>query len=69
MGRPAPQSGQWPVMTFNCGGLKSREAVDRAYGVLREGALAAGDVPKPCPWNEYCFSLVDKFGVLWWVAI
>lgn len=70
-GRAEIRSGKWPVMSFNCFDLKSREAVDRAYNVLLEGALAIGNPtgPAPVPWSEYCFSLVDKFGVSWWVAI
>ena len=69
--RIEPQDGKWPVMSFNCYGLKTREAVDRAYKVLSECALIHEnpDGPAPVPWNKYCFSLVDKFGVYWWVAI
>jgi len=68
---PELQDGKWPRMTFNCWGLKSREAVDQAYRVLSEDALATGNPggPAPVPWNKYCFSLVDQFGVNWWVAI
>jgi len=64
------QDGQWPVMSFDCWGL-SREAVDQAWRVLSEGALSNDnpDGPGPVPWNEYCFNVVDKFGVYWWVAI
>jgi len=68
---PEIQGGKWPVMSFNCYDLKSREAVDQAYNVLSEDACGTEnpDGPAPLPWNEYCFYLVDKFGVHWWVAI
>jgi len=65
------QSGKLPVMSFNCWDLKSKEAVNQAYEVLIEGALSTENPngPSPLPWNDYCFYLVDKFGVHWWVAI
>ncbi len=68
---PEIQDGKWPVMSFNCYNLKSREAVDQAYAVLSKGARDTKNPngPMPLPWNEYCFYLVDKFGVHWWVAI
>lgn len=67
---PEIQSGKMPVMSFNCCNL-SREAVDQAYNVLSDGARNTEnpDGPTPKPWNEYCFNLVDKFGVRWWVAM
>jgi len=74
-GNPATRTvsldGKWPAMAFNCAGLNSREAVDRAYDVLSEGARTTSNPggPASVPWNEYCFTLVDKFGVYWWVAI
>ena len=62
---------KWPIMSFNCWDLKSREAVDQAFKVLSEGACSIDNPggPAPVPWNKYCFNLVDKFGVRWWVAI
>ncbi|MCL2885161.1 MAG: hypothetical protein FWF49_06730 [Oscillospiraceae bacterium] len=65
------QDGKWPVMSFNCYGLQTRAAIDQAYSVLSEDARGTSNPegPAPFPWNEYCFSLVDKFGVHWWVAI
>jgi uncharacterized glyoxalase superfamily protein PhnB len=70
-GSPEIQGGKWPVMSFNCYDLGTREAVDQAYTVLNEGARATQnpDGPAPVPWNEYCFFMLDKFGVHWWVAI
>lgn len=65
------QDNKWPIMSFNCYGLSSREAVDQAYHILSKDARVTSnpDGPSSVPWNEYCFSLVDKFGVYWWVAI
>ncbi|MCL2320793.1 MAG: hypothetical protein FWC47_01655 [Oscillospiraceae bacterium] len=71
MSRSEIQDGKWPIMSFDCWGLGTREAVDQAYHVLSEGAHTTENPngPAPVPWNEYCFNLVDKFGVYWWVAI
>ena len=68
---PEIQEGKLPVMSFNCFDLGSREAVDQAYNVLSMGArsIETPDGPVSWPWNEYCFDLVDKFGVHWWIAI
>lgn len=62
---------KWPVMSFNCFGLGTSEAVLHAYNVLREGAShnLNPDGPAALPWSELCFYMVDKFGVHWWVAI
>ena len=59
------------TMSFNCFELKTREAVDQAYRVLSEDACRQDtpDGPGSLPWSDYCFYLVDKFGVHWWVAI
>ena len=59
-----------PIMSFNCYGL-TKEAVDQAYNVLCKDARSSENPngPAPLPWNDYCFYLVDKYGVHWWVAI
>lgn len=68
---PFIQGNKWPVMSFNCSGLGTKEAVLRAYKVLSEDAFHNQNPngPAPLPWSELCFYLVDKFGVHWWVAI
>jgi len=70
-GSPDVADGEQPIMQFSCWDLKSREAVDQAYSVLSEGVRStrSPDGPAAVPWNDYCFGLVDKFGVHWWVAI
>lgn len=62
---------QAPVMQFNICGLGTKKAVLRAYEVLKEGALRndSPDGPHPLPWNDYCFALVDRYGIFWWIAI
>lgn len=55
-----------PNMQFSVSGL-GEDGVRRAYSVLSEGALFANPLG-PCPWNELCAGLMDKFGVFWWIA-
>ncbi len=68
---PETVGGKAPVMSFNCYDLGTREAVDLAYSVLSEGARFTENPggPGPLPWNDYCFYLVDRYGVYWWVAV
>ena len=65
------KDGKLPVMTFNCYGLGTDEAVQHAYNVLSEGAVRNENPngPAPVPWSALCFTVVDKYGVHWWVAI
>ena len=65
------QDNKCPVMTFNCYELGSKGAVIHAYNVLSQRALNNynPDGPTSVPWSELCFSLVDKFGVHWWIAV
>ncbi|MCK5129955.1 MAG: hypothetical protein KAQ68_08890 [Clostridiales bacterium] len=58
---------KWQTMAMNmC--LGSKEAVKKAYDILSEGGHVF-DGPCPCPWNEYCSNLIDKYGVFWWIAV
>lgn len=27
------------------------------------------DALGPCPWNDFCANVIDKYGVFWWIAI
>ena len=67
--KPSVENGNG--MSFNCYGLGTREAVQRAFDVLSEGALRNDNPngPGALPWSDFCFYLTDKFGVYWWVAI
>ena len=60
-----------PIMQFNISGLETKEAVLQAYRVLSEGAVENEnpDGPVALPWNEYCFTLIDKYNIWWWIAI
>lgn len=60
-----------PVMQFNIYDLGSEEAVLQAYQVLKEDAVRNDNPngPESLPWNRYCFALVDKYNIFWWIAI
>ena len=56
-----------PTTAIGMYGL-SKEAVYRAYEVLRKDAQNILDEPTSCPWLELYFILTDKFGVMWQVG-
>ena len=59
---------KWETMTFNVFEMGSEEAVRHAFDVLSEG----GGVLQPVgalPWNSCNATVIDKYGVCWWIAI
>ena len=60
-----------PVMQFNIYDMGTEEVVLNAYQVLKQGAVRNDNPngPEPVPWNKYCFALVDKYNIFWWIAI
>lgn len=59
---------QWQTMTFNAFELGSKEAVENALAVLREGGVVLEEIHE-LPWSECCATVIDKYGVCWWVGI
>ena len=59
---------KWQPMAFNAFELGTKEAVENAYNVLKEGGTVI-DPLGPCPWSECCSNLIDKYGVFWWISI
>ena len=60
-----------PVMQFNIYDIGTEEAVLQAYNILSEGAVKNDNPngPEPLPWSRYCFSLIDKYHIFWWISI
>ena len=60
-----------PVMQFNIYDLGTQEAVITAYQILSEDAIRNENPngPEPVPWSKYCFGLVDKYNIFWWISI
>ncbi len=59
---------KWETMTFNAFDMGTEERVRRAFDVLRDG----GEVLEPIhalPWSSCCATIIDKYGVCWWISI
>ena len=56
------------TMTFNAFELGSTEAVKNAYNVLSDGGVVIEAIHE-LPWNKYCATIIDRYGVCWWIAI
>lgn len=62
------QQMKWETMTFNVFEMGSREAVDHALAVLSEGGVVLEPIQE-LPWNPYNATVIDKYGVCWWIAV
>ena len=56
------------TMTFNAFELGSIEAVENAYNVLSEGGVVVEAIHE-LPWSKCCATVIDKYGVCWWISI
>lgn len=59
---------KWQTMTFNVFEMGSSEAVHRAFQVLSSGGVVINPV-KEVPWSKCCATVIDKYGVCWWIAV
>ena len=59
---------KWETMTFNVFEMGSEEAVRHAFDVLSEGGVVLQPVGA-LPWNSCNATVIDKYGVCWWIAI
>ncbi|MDE7279901.1 MAG: hypothetical protein K2N26_09285 [Oscillospiraceae bacterium] len=59
---------KWQTMTFNAFELGSTDAVKNAFDVLSDGGVVIEEIHE-LPWNKYCATVIDKYGVCWWVGI
>ena len=59
---------KWETMTFNVFEMGSEEAVNNAFTVLSNGGVILKPVQE-LPWSKYCATVIDKYGVCWWLAI
>lgn len=59
---------KWETMTFNVFEMGSQERVDRAFEVLSEGGVVLEPIHE-LPWSKYCATVIDRYGVCWWIAI
>ena len=59
---------KWETMTFNVFEIGSKEAVEHAFDILSEGGVVIHPIHE-LPWRKCCATIIDKYGVCWWIAI
>lgn len=59
---------KWETMTFNAFELGSEEAVEQAFRVLSDGGVVLEPIHQ-VPWSPCCATVIDKYGVCWWLAL
>ncbi len=59
---------KWKTMTFNVFEMGSEEKVNRAFTVLSDGGVVVEEI-HALPWNRYNATVIDRYGVCWWIAI
>lgn len=59
---------KWETMTFNVFEIGSKEAVEHAFDILSEGGVVIHPIHE-LPWSKCCATIIDKYGVCWWIAI
>ena len=59
---------KWETMTFNVFEMGSEAAVYHALEVLQDGGVVLQPIHE-LPWSKYCATVIDRYGVCWWVSI
>ena len=59
---------KWETMTFNVFEMGTEEAVHNAFQVLSEGGIVLEPIGE-LPWSKCCATIIDKYGVCWWISI
>ena len=59
---------KWQTMTFNAFELGSIDAVKNALEVLSDGGVVIEPI-HALPWSECCATVMDRYGVCWWIGI
>ena len=59
---------KWETMTFNVFEMGSEEAVRHAFEVLTDGGVVLQPIGA-LPWNPCNATVIDKYGVCWWIAV
>ena len=59
---------KWETMTFNVFEMGSEEAVHHAFQVLSDGGVVIHPIQE-VPWNKCCATVIDRYGVCWWIAM
>ena len=48
--------------------FKNEAAVHNAFDVLSDGGVGLEPIGQ-LPWSSCCATVIDKFGVCWWISI
>ena len=59
---------KWETMTFNVFEMGSEEVVHHAFDVLSQGGVVIEPIHE-LPWSKCCATIIDKYGVCWWISI
>lgn len=59
---------KWETMTFNVFEMGREELVYRAFDILSDGGIIIKPIQE-VPWSKCCATVIDKFGVCWWIAV
>ena len=59
---------KWETMTFNVFEMGTEENVLQAYNVLRDGGVVIEAIHE-VPWSKCCATVIDRYGVCWWISI
>ena len=59
---------KWETMTFNVFEMGSEESVYHALDVLRDGGVVIEEIHE-LPWSRCCATVIDRYGVCWWVSV
>lgn len=59
---------RWETMTFNVFEMGSEERVHHAFDVLRDGGVVLEPI-HALPWSKCCATVIDRYGVCWWISI
>ena len=59
---------KWETMTFNVFEMGTEAAVHHAFDLLTDGGVVLQPIGA-LPWNPCNATVIDKYGVCWWIAI
>lgn len=59
---------KWETMTFNAFEMGSEDAVYNAFTILSDDGVVIDSIHE-LPWSKCCATVIDKFGVCWWISI
>ena len=59
---------KWQTMTFNAFEMGTEARVRHAFDVLSDGGAVLEDI-HAVPWSSCCATVIDRYGVCWWISI